>query len=271
MNRKPYFIGTLRKIFFLFLAGLIVLMGSCPSPSSAQDSFPSPRGAVNDFAGVISGEDAARMEALSREVLEKTGASVVVATFPSIGDADLNDYANRLYSFWGIGKKGEDRGVLIVLALQERKIRIETGYGVEGVLPDGRVGEILDQKVLPLLKKGEYSLGLVGAVTAVSVVLAGEAGVTLSGRPEAKPPASRQGGQRIGGSGLLILLLLILPLLLGTRRGREMLPLILMMLFSGSGRRGSGGGDFDGFGGFGGGFGGFGGGSSGGGGASRDF
>jgi uncharacterized protein len=269
MNRKPGCIDSLRRVIFILLTILTVLFSSGPSP--AQDAFPSSRGAVNDFAGVISAADSARMEALSREVLEKTGASVVVATFPSIGDQDLSEYANRLYSFWGIGKKGEDRGVLIVLALQERKIRIETGYGVEGILPDGRVGEILDQKVIPYLKKGEYSPGLVSAVTAVSGVLAEEAGVTLTGRPETRQPAVRQVGQRSRGAGLLILLLPILLLLLGTRRGREMLPLILMMLLSGSGRRGGGGGDFDGFGGFGGGFGGFGGGSSGGGGAGRDF
>jgi len=268
MHQKPGSLHPLGHILFVFLTVLTVLTVLLNSGlSQAQDGFPAPRGAVNDFAGVISTADAARMEALSREVRGKTGASVVVATFPSVGDQDLNEYANRLYSFWGIGKKGEDRGVLIVLALQERKIRIETGYGVEGILPDGRVGEILDQKVLPYLKKGEYSLGLANAVTAVSGILAEEAGVTLTGNPEARQPAGRPVGQRGGGYGLLLFLLLFF-LLLGTRRGRETLPLVLMMLLSGSGRRGGTGG---GFGGFGGGFGGFGGGSSGGGGAGRGF
>jgi len=267
-NRETLCINPLRKVVFIFLMVLAIWLSPCLL--QAQDAFPPVRGTVNDFAGVISAADAARIEGLSREVLEKTGASVIVATFPSIGDNDLNDYVNRLYQLWGIGKKGEDRGVLIVLALQERKIRIETGYGLEGILPDGRVGGILDQNVIPYLKKREYGPGLLSAATAVSLVIAEEAGVTLTGSPAARQTSSRQVRQR-SSYGFLILLLLIFLLLLGTRRGREYLPLILMMLLSGSGRRGSGGGDFDGFGSFGGGFGGFGGGSSGGGGASRDF
>lgn len=269
MNRKPGCFYSLQGIVCVVLTFLTLLLSS--GLLQAQEPFPAPRGAVNDFAGVISTADSVRMEALCREVLEKTGAAVVVATFPTIGDNDVNDYANRLYSSWGIGKKGEDRGVLIVLFLSERKIRIETGYGVEGVLPDGRVGEILDQKVIPYLKKGEYSSGLLSAVNAVSGILAEEAGVTLTGKTETGPPAARGVRPQRGGAGMLILLLLVFFLLVGTRQGREMLPLMLMMLLSGGGRRGSGGGDFDGFGGFGGGFGGFGGGSSGGGGAGRSF
>jgi len=237
--------------------------------SGAQDAIPSPRGAVNDFAGVMSAGDVARTEALAREVLEKTGAAVVVATFSAIGGHDIQEYANRLYSFWGIGKRGQDRGVLIVLVLQERTIWIETGYGVEGVLPDGRVGEILDQKVLPYLKRGEYSRGLASSVEAISGVLAEEAGVTLTDRPEAGRPVGRAAGQRSGGAGswFLILFILLLLLLMGTRKGREIDPL----LFSGARRRAGGDGDFEGFESFGGGFGGFGGGSSGGGGAGRHF
>ena len=72
---------------------------------------------------------------------------------------EYNLYANGLYKAWGIGKKGEDKGVLIFLTVKERKIRIETGYGVEGILPDGLVGEILDKYVVPFLKEGNYGKG----------------------------------------------------------------------------------------------------------------
>lgn len=267
MNKMPFFIRQFLSAILIFLAALAVLT-TCEL-SDAQESFPPPRGMVNDFAGVISPADAARMETISREVLEKTGVSVVVATFPSIGDKDLNDYVNRLYQAWGIGKKGEDRGLLIFLALRERQIRIETGYGLEGILPDGRVGGILDENVIPYLKKGDYSLGLVKAVTAVSLIVAGEAGVTLTGDSISKPSSNRR-ELRNGGNFWLWFIILLIISLLGTRRGREYLPLILMMLLS-SRRGGGGGGELDGFGGFGGGFGGFGGGSSGGGGASRGF
>jgi len=229
------------------------------------DSFPKPTGgAVNDFAGVISQRYTQSMESLAREVLRKTGTSVVVVTMKDIGGDEPDDYANRLYETWGIGKKGEDKGVLIFLAVNERKIRIETGYGVEGILPDGLVGDILDRYVIPWLKKGDYNKGLSSAVAAVSSVIAKDAGVTLTGVPQtSRQPAS---GEQKGVSIFsLIMLFIVISLLLGTRQGRRMLPFIILMLMMG-GRGGGGSG-----GGFGGGFGGFGGGMSGGGGAGRGF
>jgi uncharacterized protein len=253
-----------RIVISLIAAALLVL---CALPGAAADTFPKPGGAVNDFAGVIRAQYADQMETLAREVLEKTGTAIVVATVDTIGDNDPNDYANRLYQAWGIGKKGEDKGVLIFLALKERRVRIETGYGVEGILPDGLVGEILDQHAIPYFKEGDFGRGLAEAMAAVASTVARAAGVTLTGvrqpeRRQAKPA-------RNSGIAQLVLLVVALFFLLGTRPGRAMLPWLLLMMMSGGGggRRGG-----DGFGGFGGGgFGGFGGGSSGGGGAGRGF
>jgi uncharacterized protein len=251
-------------LFFLFL---VMLLGQAGLAEGASP-FPAPRGAINDFAGVISAEDATRMEGLAREVLEKTGTSVVVATVETIGESDPNDYANRLYQAWGIGKKGEDKGVLIFLAVKERRVRIETGYGVEGILPDGLAGEILDRYGIPHFKKGEFGPGLARVMAAVSSVVADDAGVTLTGVPRPERRAAR--GERQISVFQLVLLGAAVLFFLGTRRGRAMLPWILLLMMSGSDRRGGGG--FGGFGGGGfGGFGGFGGGSSGGGGADRGF
>ena len=171
-------------------------------------------------------------------------------------------YANGLYKEWGIGKKGEDKGVLIFLTVKERKIRIETGYGVEGILPDGLVGEILDKYTLPFLKEGNYGKGLYNAMYACSSYIAKDANVQLSGSPIPYRTNVRVQQKGINLFGL-IFFLIVAALLLGTRTGRSMLPWILLM-FMGGGRGGGGGG-------FGGGFGGFGGGMSGGGGAGRDF
>jgi uncharacterized protein len=253
--------GTKRQIFLLMLVlGLLF----CSPAYGAEVGFPPPRGAVNDFAGIIDASSIQTMENLSREVLEKTGTSIVVAVLASIGDNAPDDYANRLYQAWGIGAKGKDRGVLIFLALKERKIRIETGYGLEGILPDGLTGEILDKYVVPDLKAGQYAQGLTKGVAAVAAVIAKDAHVTLAGVPSVTAPqqtASRPGINLF----TLILIIIVLALLIGTRPGRELLPYLFILLMSGSGRGG-------GSGGFGGsGFGGFGGGFSGGGGASRDF
>ena len=250
---------SLLLAIFLFLA---------PGSASALDKqkFPKPTGAVNDFAGVIPADSKARMESLSSEILAKTGTAVVVATFSSLDGEEPDMYATDLYAAWGIGKKGEDKGALIFLALKERKIRIETGYGVEGILPDGLVGNILDQYVIPYVKQGDYGQGLFSGMLAVGEVIAKDAGVTIGDGYQLKKPLQKRPQQQRGsGLGALLLLVFIIIFAL-TPMGRAMLPwLLLSALFGG---RGSGGG-FGGFGG--GGFGGFGGGMSGGGGASRDF
>ena len=249
---------------FISIVSVIILLLLTISPLEGKEQFPPSQGAVNDFARVIPSPYVNQMESLAREVLEKTGTSVVIATMETIGDNDPDDYANRLYESWGVGKKGEDRGILIFLAVRERKIRIETGYGVEGILPDGLVGEILDRYAIPHLKAGDYGKGLANAMIAVSSVVAKDANVSLTGGPTIDKPITKRA--RRGGSlfPLLLLLLIMIPLL-GTRQGRALLPLILLMFLMGGGRGGGG------FGSFGGGFGGFGGGSSGGGGASRGF
>lgn len=259
--------------FFIAAALFFILLAGASAATPPAEKFPRPAGPVNDFAGVIPGEYRQKMDAIAREVLDKTGTAVVVATVPTVGEEDPREYANKLYQAWGIGKKGEDKGVLIFLALKERRIRIEVGYGVEGILPDGLVGEIIDRDMVPFLGKGEYGPGLLNAVVDVSAVIAKDAKVSLSEQPGANYQPYRKGRVPREDRGIpwtsnltgLLVLILILGLLLGTRQGRSILPFILFMFLGG----GRGGGGFGGFGG--GGFGGFGGGSSGGGGADRGF
>jgi uncharacterized protein len=249
-----------KTILTLFATILITLL---TSGLFAAEKYPYPRGAVNDFAHVIDSVNAARMEALAREVLQKTGTAVVVATVDTVSEnEDYTLYANGLYKAWGIGKKGEDKGILIFLAVKERKIRIETGYGVEGILPDGLVGEILDNYVTPLLKEGNYGKALYNGMYACSFYIAKDANVQLSGSPAPYRTRALTEKKGINIFGI-IFFLIVAALLLGTRTGRSMLPWILLLLLSGS--RGGGGGGFSG------GFGGFGGGGSGGGGAGRGF
>jgi uncharacterized protein len=207
----------------------------------AKTQFPKPVGAVNDFASVIPEPARQRMEGISREILEKTGVSLVVVTVESMGDDTIENYANELYRDWGIGKKGEDKGVLILLAMKERKVRIETGYGVEGILPDGLTGQILDDAVIPFFKSRQYGEGLYNGLISVAQVIVKDAGVEISGEYKAVKQVRKKTVNRFFGLGELFGLLLLFFFFLG--------PSIC----------------------FGGGFGGFGGGLSGGGGASRGF
>lgn len=254
---KKRFTGIVLAVLLTVAASI----GFIRDAAAAAETFPQPQGAVNDFAGVIPSQVTGRMESLARELLEKTGTAVVTVTVETIGDHDPADYANRLYQAWGIGRKGEDKGVLIFLAVRERQVRIETGYGVEGILPDGLAGEILDRYAIPRFRQGDFGLGLAETMAAVSSVVAKAAGVGLTGAREPERRAVRI--ERKLGLTELLLLAVAAFFLLGTRRGRALLPWILLLLMNSSGRRGGG------FGG--GGFGGFGGGSSGGGGAGRGF
>ncbi len=258
----PEFLLSRHLTIFLSLAALFVL-SACPL--CAQSVYPRPQGrAVNDFAGVIDAENARKIEILAAEMWHKTSTAIVVVTVSAIGEnSDINQYVNGLYSAWGIGKKGEDKGLLIFLSVGDRQIRIETGYGVEGILPDGRVGEILDAHVVPYLKTGETGKGLYNAALVCAAYIAKDAGVDLTGVSPLYRSSSRPAKQGFNLLGLIFFLLAAV-VLLGTKQGRRMLPWILLLLAT-SGSRGGGGG------GFGGGFGGFGGGMSGGGGAGRSF
>ena len=245
----------------------ISLFWALPTLCPATE-FPKPRGLVNDFAGVVSAPHVQKLKQVTAELLKKTGVPVVVVTMPDIGGDDYNAYANRLYSAWGIGKKGEDRGVLLFVTVKERKMRIETGYGVEGILPDGLAGEIRDRHMIPYLKNDRYGEGLLAGTIAIADIIAKDAGEVLTGENAGRRPS--QEGSGLAGIIFTVVFFLLL-LSMGRRRG-GLLPLLLYMSMGRGGYgRGHTGGFGGSFGGFSGGFGGFGGGMSGGGGAGGGF
>ena len=215
---------------------------------------------VNDFAGVM-GNDARAVETFLTELDQRTGAQVAIVTLPSLDGGQIDDFANRLFERWGIGSAGQDNGVLIIAAIEDRQFRIEVGYGLEPIIPDGRAGRIRDEVVIPLFQQGDYGGGLAGAAATIANIIAQDAGIELTG---AIAQQQQQSGQRspFGGLIRIILLLLFIPFIIRN-------PWLLFFLLS-SGRGGFGGGGF-GRGGGGGGFGGFGGGMSGGGGASGSW
>ncbi|MBW1998897.1 MAG: TPM domain-containing protein [Deltaproteobacteria bacterium] len=251
------------SLFFV----LLLLIWANVQVSIAETPFPRPRGPVNDFANVIPEDYEQRIAALAKELFQKTGVPIVVVTMPDIGGEEYNDYVNRLYSAWGIGKKGEDRGVLVFVTIKERKMRIETGYGVEGMLPDGLVGEIRDRYMIPYFRKNRFGEGLLSGTAAIAQVIAKEAGVKLTGAAPLKAPRKRRSRSAFS---LIPLLAIILFFMFGSRR-RGGSWIFFLPFLMGGGRGFGGGHSRGGFGGFGGGFGGFGGGMSGGGGAGGSF
>jgi uncharacterized protein len=230
--------------------------------------LPSPVGYVNDFAGVLDPGSKNQMERLIGAVKETTGAEIAVVTVDTIDPyATVEEYSIDLATEWGIGKKGQDTGVLLVLAMKERQIRLEIGYGLEGAIPDGLAGEIIDKSIYPSLRAGSYGPGLLKGVQAVSGIIAKEYNVEL--RDLNVSESRKYIRSPLSGLSRLIFIVILMLLFGG---GRLFLwPLLFMGAAS---RRGFYGGGFgsrgSSFGG-GGGFSGFGGGGFGGGGASRGF
>jgi uncharacterized protein len=241
-----------------------------------------PAGYVNDYARVLSPAARQQLEALCTEVNDKAKAQIFVVTVPSLGDRTVEDFSLDVATKWGVGPKQNSSGALIFLAVNDHKYWTQVGYGLEGILPDGKVGGF-GREAVPYLRQGNYDAAVTLMTRRIADVIAQDRGVTLSGAP---PPTPQTNGSGHGqdSSGILGLILLGVFIFFvyaminrGGRSGRGsgggsgwwIGPLIA----SGMGRGGWGGGGFGGggFGGGGGGFGGGGGGSFGGGGAGGSW
>jgi len=181
-------------------------------------ALPAATGYVNDFAGVISPADKAMMTALSQEVESQTTAEIAVATVTDTGDMAIEEYATALFNDWKIGKADKDNGLLILYDVDPSSsthIRVETGYGLEGILPDGKVGRILDQYYVP--QKGNVSKALFDTDQALAAVIMENKDEVLSG----------QAGDysfSVNGDGTFLMLLLIIFVLPWGAAAIAMLP-----------------------------------------------
>jgi uncharacterized protein len=130
-----------------------------------------PLGRVSDFADVIPEDQETRLLGLLDYMSASLGAEVAVVTVTSLDGQSVDTYANQLFNQWGIGAKGKDNGVLLLIAPNDRKVRFEVGYGLEPVLTDGRCGRVLDEQVLPAFKAGEYGRGALNGCTQIMTLL----------------------------------------------------------------------------------------------------
>jgi len=271
---------------FVLLAALLLA-----AASAGALEVPPLRGRVNDYANMIPAGAESRIDAVAAQLESSDSTQIVVLTVPSLEGEDLEDFSIRVAETWGIGQEENDNGVLLLVAQSERRIRIEVGYGLEGVFTDLQAGRIIDNEISPYFKAGQFGEGLVRGTEAIADTVRGEyeAGEQTAAKPRI---SSRAGlvpffilfmiisviGSRkriIGGiAGALLfplvaffalplalpLLLLFIPLGFGAGM---LLPGIFLMSAARRGRGGRfyGGGGFGG-GGFSGGGGGFGGGGA---------
>jgi uncharacterized protein len=274
-------------------ACLALLAGFAGSVFGAPPALPPAAGPVTDLVGVLDGEARQRLVRILEHVRQQTGAEIAVLVVSTTAPATIEEYSIAVFERWGIGQKGKDNGLLFLVAAQDRRLWITTGYGLEGVLPDGKVGEIRDRAIIPFFRAGRYTEGIVRGTEALAAAVLAQAGGATAGQ---NPPAgSRQRAGPFGNprTGVLLAVFVLLILFsvaasaadrraslggrgVGRRRGGWLPWLIGGGLGGGyggwSGGRHdgwSGGGSSGGFGG--GGFGGFGGGGSGGGGAGGSW
>jgi len=250
----------------LIVVGTLVLCLSAPAFAESVSQL-HPTNYVNDFAGVLSPSTEDALNNICKQIDEQAHAQIAVVTVNSTDGKEVFDYSVQLYQAWGVGSKSTNRGVLILYAIKDRKYYTTVGYGLEPILPDGKVGGF-GREAVPLLKQGDYS-GAVKLVTLrVANVIAQDAGVQLTGEQAPSAPMPLPGIS--AGTIICIVILAIVVLPTPLRK-----VLFWWLLFSGGPRwgGGSGGGSWGGggFGGGGGGFGGFGGGSTGGGGAGGSW
>lgn len=254
MRRKFAWSTILSAVFvttLLFFCSLSVLALDVPNPPK--------NGYVLDQTQTLTKEEIYTMNHMGLELQKKTKAQIAVLLIPALEGEDVSDYANRVFRAWGIGDKEKNNGVLFLIALKDKQMRIEVGYGLEGAINDGKAGEILDQYAIPYFQKGKFGPGVMETYKVLVGEVSKEYGVSIDGsRTHAKQDSIELSPFQLLLIGVGILALIIVDM---TFLGGAITQSILWILASGrgggSGRSGGGG------------FGGFGGGSSGGGGASR--
>jgi len=263
--------GAARSLFPLSLLLLLCSLFIGPVSRAQVPDQLKVQGYVSDLAGALSQPARDQLTALCTEVQQKAQAQIAVVTIKSLQGRSIEDYSIDLATRLGIGPKSSNRGVLILFAVDDRQYRIEVGYGLEAILPDGKVGAI-GREAVPYLRAANYDAAVFLMTRRVADVIAADRGVTLSGSVPASPDSEGQGRSLTTGQIFLLFfaVFVVYSIIHRASRGGP-------NRFGGGGwwippivGGGWGGGGFGGGGG-GGGFGGFGGGSFGGGGASGSW
>ncbi len=251
----------------------VLLLLALPSFAAAAN-FPKPTGFVNDFAGVINQSEKTQLTNIITQFEKETGNEIAVATVPSLGGEPIENYAVGMFKEWGIGKKGKDTGLLLLVAPTDRRVRIEVGYGLEPYINDALAGRIIRDTMVPHFKDGDFSGGILNGVVELTTVIAKKTEVKFDPIAAGQISSSDIKIYHLGEASakkqeaplivkILQIIFVIVVVIIFIKN--PWAALFILSSVGGGGRGGS----FRG--GFGGGFGGFGGGSSGGGGASSSW
>ena len=233
---------------------LLILLLWAGSLVAQEAGVPELTGRVVDRAELLDTQAEARLTSMLAGHEQATGEQVVVVTVPDLGGRSIEEFGLELGRTWGIGQKGEDNGALLIVARDDRKIRIEVGYGLEGRLTDAQSSVIINRIIAPAFQRGDFTAGITEGAEAIVTVLGGDP------LPAELRPVMPMAQEQPGGLGILGFFLMLVAIFVigGGRGGRGggRRALLLGALLSGMGRGGGGGFGGGGFGGGGGGFGG---------------
>ena len=170
------------------ILGVLLCMAVLLPGAAAALEVPALKGRVNDYGGMLPPEAERRLETLLKDLEEKDSTQVVVLTVPSLDGDSLEDFSMRVAERWKIGRKGLDNGAIMVIARDDRKVRIEVGYGLEGRLTDLTAGQIIRDRIVPEFRAGRFDQGVLNGVVALTEVVRGE--YQAAAQPQIGPAAS---------------------------------------------------------------------------------
>jgi len=253
---------TGRAAVGVWAAALALILALFAAPGLAAPTFPPLSGRVVDDAHVLSAQTSADLTAKLADLEAKTGRQLVVVTVPDLQGYAIEDYGYQLGRAWGIGQKGQNNGVLFIVAPKEHKVRIEVGYGLEPIITDALSSVILQEDVLPKFRTGDVEGGVVDGTNALITQLSLDPQAAQAQAAQAVQQSQHRGGAPLGAIFGLIILVLVFSGLFRSHWGGGMGWLLPMMILSSGGRQNSWGGGGFGGGGFSGGGGSFGGGGA---------
>jgi len=218
---------ALKRLWFIYLSTVILLWASF---ASALD-VPALKGRVNDYGDMLSSSTERQLDAVLGDLERTDSTQIAVLTIPSLEGDSLEDFSIRVAEKWGIGQKGKDNGAILIISKNDRKIRIEVGYGLEGTLTDLTSGRIIRNVIVPYFKRGDFNAGISNGVHAMIQAVRGEF------KGDAKPVRPKR--RKATGSGLIPILLIIFIINrmgrvkrpLGGVLGGILFPIIALMLF----------------------------------------
>src|SRR5919108_2196419 len=193
----------------LFFAGLALLLAPTIFSLARALDIPALRGRVNDYAGIIRADKAQQLEERLARFEQETGHQIAILTIPSLEGDALEDFGIRVAESWKIGQKGFDNGAILLIAQKERRLRIEVGYGLEGVLPDAIANRIISEVIVPRFRQNDYAGGIEGGLNAILQVTKGEP------LPEPRRTMTSRNASRVSSLSAALIMTAIFALIIG--------------------------------------------------------